>query len=250
MKSRPPLFVLQMGKVGSTSLAEALMRTRKYDVFQIHLLNQDAIHQAMQAHEDRRFYPPRHFLVSKFVLRHILPCCGRPKIITLVRDPVARNISAYFQNLDLHNPYRSSEQPDTSALIDDFFKTNFHNFPIEYFDREIKSQFDVDVYRYRFPYEDGYQIIATPEAEILIMQFETDEQKKKAAICNFLDIPSIMIPKLNRSEDKYYREQYKKVLNEIVIPESYLDQMYESIYMKHFYGPQQILAFTKRWLRS
>lgn len=239
-----------MGKVGSTSLAEALTRTRKYDVFQIHLLNQDTIQQAMQAHEDRQLYPPPHLLVSKFVLRHIVPYCGRPKIITLVRDPVARNISAYFENFNLYTPYRSSELPDISVLIEGFFRAHFHSFPIEYFDQEIKLLFGVDVYRYKFPYEDGYQIIATPEAEILIIQYETDEQKKKKAICNFLDIPSIMIPKFNLSEDKHYREQYKKVLNEIVIPESYLDQMYESIYMKHFYGPQQILSFRKRWLRS
>ena len=239
-----------MGKVGSTSLAEALMRTRKYDVFQIHLLNQDAIRQAMRVHEDRRFYPPRHLSVSTFILRHVLPYCRSPKIITLVRDPIAQNVSAYFQNLKLYIPYPSSELPETSELIDGFFKNTFHSFPIEYFDNEIKSHFAVDVYRHKFPYEDGYQIIATPEAEILIMQFEIDEQKKKEAICSFLDIPSIAIPKLNISEDKYYRDQYKKVLNEIVIPEEYLDRMYESEYTKHFYDPQQILSFRHRWLRS
>ena len=247
---RPAVLVLQMGKVGSVSLAEAVRRTGKFRVFQFHLLNKDEIKESIATSENGRRYPPKHLYVSNFVLNHELPRSDRPKIITVVRDPVARNLSAYFQNIDTYFPYNIQDVSDGSVLIENFFATDLHTQPAEFFDKEIKVNFSLDVYNYEFLPDQGHEIIRTPKVEILIMQFEKDEESKKEAICNFLDLSEITIPKLNLSGDKFYAEQYKKVLDAISLPKEYLDRMYGSKFMTHFYGPHQIQAFRERWTRS
>lgn len=248
--SRPAVLVLQMGKVGSMSLAEAVRRTGKFRVFQFHLLNKDEIQESIAASESRRCYPPKHLYVSNFVINHVLPRSDCPKIITLVRDPVARNLSAYFENIQIYVPNIIHETPDTLTLIENFLATDLHTQPAEFFDKEIKANFHFDVYNYEFPPDRGHEIIRTAKIEILIMQFEQSEHIKKEAICRFLDISTITIPKLNMSGNKFYAEQYKKVLDTISLPREYLDRTYGSTFMTHFYSPHQIQAFRERWTRS
>ncbi len=247
---RPAVLVLQMGKVGSVSLAEAVRRTGKFRVFQFHLLNKDEIQESIATSDNRRRYPPKHLYVSNFVLNHELPRSDRPKIITVVRDPVARNLSAYFENIDEYFLRDICNRFDVSALIKKFFSAELHGVPIEFFDKEIKEKIGINVYSFDFPWENGHQVIPADQAEILIMQFEINEETKREAIQDFLQIPTITIPELNVSVDKYYGSLYKEILEMISIPTEYLDRMYGSEYMTHFYSPKQIQAFRKRWMKK
>ncbi len=88
-------------------------------------------------------------------------------MITLIRDPIARNVSAFFQAFPVHYPevmkrYSSgvvSLQDRVEEMIrlflDDFDK---HDVPIEWFGRHMQPVFEIDVYGEKFDPERGYHI--------------------------------------------------------------------------------------------
>lgn len=251
--TKVPVIILQMGKVSSTSLADAIRQTNNFCVYQIHLLNQESIEDRLRQCQKSRTYTFRHLIDSIFVKENIMGQSERLKVITITREPISRNISAFFQNILLYSPEfkHSKKAPfDSKRIIERFICSYIHDFPLNYFDREVKQPFGLDVYAYRFHADKGYQVIRGPHLDLLTMQFEVRESVKTHAICEFLGVPSISIPRLNRSEQKEYAVLYKQVLEEISLPEDYLDRMYNSKYAKHFYSPQQIQSFRARWSRN
>lgn len=51
----------------------------------------------------------------------------------------------------------------------------------------------------------------------------------------------------NNGEQKEYSGVYSKFKRAIEIPDWYLDQMYNSDYVRHIYTDQQIASFRSRW---
>lgn len=170
------LIVYQMGKVGSSSMLTSLQAADlKLPVLQVHFLSPTAIREM-----ENRYYGPsigllqdsllpetRHLFWS-YYLRHVLNSKHpRPKwkIITLIRDPLARSASVFFYSVDTpkQNPY----MPDFYKHIQDkslsipFIVRRFHDallddpdefqLPLRYFDTELKPNLGIDVYAYEFP---------------------------------------------------------------------------------------------------
>src|SRR5699024_4370848 len=95
----------------------------------------------------------------------------KQKIITLVRDPLSRNISSYFHQMgeqkEVNLKGLSFEQ-----LVENFEKKMNHDAPLVWFDLEIQKYFNIDVYKYKFDKKQGYTIISEGNVEILIIQME------------------------------------------------------------------------------
>ena len=79
------------------------------------------------------------------------------KIVTLVRDPIGRNVSMYFHDLHYWLAYYFSEvRPDRDGarrnrpLIDCFRETFDHRYPLDWFDKELKRLSGIDVYEHAF----------------------------------------------------------------------------------------------------
>ena len=53
--------------------------------------------------------------------------------------------------------------------------------------------------------------------------------------------------KTNVGSAKVYAPLYKEFKNSIVLPESYVDRMYTSKYMRHFYSEEEIARFREKW---
>jgi hypothetical protein len=113
----------------------------------------------------------------------------KAKIITLVREPVGRNVSAFFQNYKrftgsgFHDSYFEAVD-----LINMFFKNYNHEVPLSWFDIEIKETLDIDVYDYTFPKEKGFLAIQKGNIELLILKMEMSDAIKQKVISEFLNI--------------------------------------------------------------
>src|SRR4051812_540398 len=95
-----PVLVYQMGKVGSSSITGALSRIPGLEVHQVHRLNVSNIERVQEAHRRRGWpLPPGDEQGLQVIEKYIRPRVPL-RIVTLVRDPIARNISYFFQNLD------------------------------------------------------------------------------------------------------------------------------------------------------
>jgi len=245
-----PVVVYQMGKVGSTSMAEALTAVG-LPVFQVHTLNATLLARIVKRHQDQGLRLPGHIRESLKIKEEFLDK-GRPiKVITAVRDPIARNISAYFQMLNSFRPLKLEfEENELQAMMTEFLKKYRHDLPLTWFDIEIKEVLGVDVYNHPFPKNDGVQRIQENGQDILLFKAETTDSIKVAAIKEFLQISQLSLGLKNVGEEKAYTHYYKPFRDRIQLPAAYLDKMYESSLARHFYTPEEILKFRQRWTRN
>lgn len=244
------VIVYQMGKVGSTSIVEALT-VLGLQAFHVHFLNPERLVRIATRHREQGIPLRGHYLHSFTVKEEFLDK-GRPiKIITGTRDPVARNISGYFQNLKDFRPLKKEfEEDELQAMMNEFLEKYQHDFPLTWFDMEIKTALGVDVYKHPFPKNDGVQRIQENERDILVLKAEAATHLKVAALKEFLQISEFSLETKNVGTEKGYAHYYRPFLEHVQIPAAYLDKMYESRYVQHFYTSEEILEFRKRWTNN
>jgi hypothetical protein len=212
----------------------------------------------------RRQSRPRYVWQGQYLSRQVaaLPSTGdKWKVITMIRDPVARNVSAFFENLELFGfDYRSRLQSDSiDAIMPDLERlfreqyvdgsgaTRVDSDPLTWFDEELKTVFDVDVFKRAFPVQQGFAIYHAPKAEILMMRLKDLNQHAGAAFKRFLGIETQLQPRDNVAAEKDYAPLYQRFLETFEMPESYLDQMYTSKVSQHFYTDEELERFRSRW---
>ena len=250
------LIIFQMGKVGSSSIYESLKRiTPNSPIYHAHVLTpaQLASTEALTKANWAASRNPMHLWHSLFLQDKLKQKPSKKwKVITLVRDPIARNISAFFQTKHL---LRADDQrvllsSTDSEELKGLFLENFyaHEAPIKWFDDELKPVFGIDVFDRSFPREAGYCIYEGEIADVLLIRLEDLARCQTEAIREFLGVDNFQMRKTNVGKDKSYSEAYSRMLSSIRLPETYLEQMYQSKYAQHFYSRDEIAKFSQRWL--
>lgn len=266
------LIVYQMGKVGSSSMVASLQASDlKMPVLQVHFLSPEAIKEV-----ENRYYGPsigllqdslwpetRHLFLSYF-LRHTLNSKrSQPKwkVISLIRDPVARSASVFFYSVDTpkQNPYlpdfykKIQKKTLTLPMLIEYFHNALFGdpdefqLPLRYFDNELKPVLDIDVFKYKFPKQRGYAIYESEYADLLLIKLEKIKDCIKDATREFLGLSDFQLINANLSSQKRYYPIYKEFLGAVKFPRNYLENIYNSKYMHHFYTNAEIEAFYRKW---
>ena len=263
LQKPPPLIIYQMGKVGSSTIASSLNSLQLPNpIYHIHTLTKagiessENIYREMYGNASVPFNRSKHLTLSK-CLRRQLDRGLRGKIlklVTLVREPIARNISGFFQLRDRWFPnfinQYNQEAISTADIKERFLAEYEHQEPLDWFDNEIKHVFGIDVFATEFPKSKGYAIYSGDNVEILLIKLEKLAVCAKDAFRDFLDIDQFVLVKANISSEKEYAEAYKKLIDTVVLPKSYLYMMYSSKYVQHFYDEQEINRFKAKWSKS
>ena len=246
-----PVLVYQMGKVASSTVADSLVRTGRFPVFQIHSLNPDNIDQMLNERRAKGWCLPQvGDLNSNFFDRFIKPGYS-VKIITLVREPISRNISAYFQNLDvIWQTTNAHEKIGLDGLIKGFLDRYPHSEPLTWFDKEFRIVLGIDIYEYKFDHNLNYLQIKKDPYEILVLKCDMDDAMKENIIEKFLGLKDFSLVPQNISAQKSYSVVYQNFVNEIRLPKSYIDQMLDSKYAQHFFSPEEVYNLRHKWLRA
>jgi hypothetical protein len=178
-----------MGKVGLSAILSSLKQCGlKNHIDHIHFLSEKNIKKVEEAIlKSPSSEIPRHLRRSIDLRQQIDQNTGpaKWKIITLVRDPMARHISATFQNTHLIPGFNLEEEQATYDLITNKILDSIKNFDektnlsASWFDNEIKHVFGFDVYAVDFSTAQGYQIYATQHADILLIRLEDLNQEGK-----------------------------------------------------------------------
>ena len=266
---RPPLLIYQMGKVGSKTIRSTL-QSSKLDrpIYHVHLLSPDRIE---QLESDRREYLGtekehllKHIWQYQYLRKRMTDDSGdaRWKIVTLTREPIGRNISAFFENLEVtpldadgRFHVRSDYYGFDVALDEDnidvltrfFFDKLYHDRPLVFFDEELKAVFGVDVFASQFPVSRGYQIYEGERADVLLLRLESLNQCARDAFSEFLGIEEFTLVNTNVGSEKAYSSLYRRSRERIALPQAYIDRMYESKYTRHFYSDEEIAGFRAKW---
>jgi hypothetical protein len=138
------------------------------------------------------------------------------KIITIVRHPVERNISMFFQGLsfwmseyiDQHD--RETRAADIHWLHEVFYKTFNHAYCDNWFDLEIKRLTGIDVFSQVFDLEEGCSVYESGKYSVMVLKVE-DIERNINKIEKFIG-KKVNIDKVNKAEDKWYAPVYKNFI--------------------------------------
>lgn len=260
MRKKEPLLIYQMGKVGSSSIRRSI-RSLDTDFAPYHLHYMSGIGYMKQLCRRQTIPLQDHILASIYcrkLVKEFRKTGRRLKVISLVREPIAKNISQFFQNIDVVYPdFGYQEKLKTMSmkeLTDDsiaFFIANFvHKDPLVWFDVEMKPFFDLDVYQTPFDHERGYQIYENARCKALVVRLENLGQCIRTAMSEFIGLDNFELVNENIGSGKYYADVYKEMKRCINLPDAYLEEMYTSKMARYFYTDSEIDKFKKRWRRS
>ncbi len=271
------ICVHQIGKVGSTSVASALQRrfpTRK--IYQTHALSEGGVLNGMAWWLDRPEAPrckfPDHLSGSIELRRRFGGdfSAARWFVLCLVRDPLQRDLSAFFQNLHVYWIHRIPEKTraicrrvltrkksrdavggeELGALADDLVNVFIREYPRdlfdEWFDREMSGVFGVDVFAQPFPRARAYEIHERGAAKVLLMRLEDVSRVFVPATQAWLSGsgletevgPPLMLEdgRANDGGVKAYAALYRMFLEKIAVRADAAARSARSKVARHFYS--------------
>lgn len=273
---RDPVLIYQMGGVGSSSIRNSLFRSRdprtrlvlmSHEFFGVKDRDPAIIEiepelqgrVVREIEEDRRFFSALPLLRKagwlfrkKMYTERIFKAyvqTGRPlKVITLVREPVAANVSLYFQVFGRYAGTNSRPADfDIDELTRIFVDHYMHFRPLTWFDAELKRTLGIDVYQHPFPAETGYKTISSNNIDLLIVRCELDDTSKARAISDFIGLNDFEITRSNIAANKPYAARYAEFKEHLQLPEPLLDNIYMSKYARHFYTEDERKIFRAHW---
>jgi hypothetical protein len=197
LRQATPVVVFQMGKVGSRSVYESLSRQYAGAVVHTHLFQAD--------HPDRGVRR-----LHRWALAETRPL----NIISLTREPVGRNVSAFFQCFQ--------------------------------FDKNIRANFDIDVFAEPFP-ENGVAVYTRNNIRLLVLRSEIADALKVRAIGDFLGLARFQLANTNLAAAKDYAAMYHDFQDRVHLPIGYVERMCLSRYFAHFYDEATLSAVRGKW---
>ena len=242
---KQPIIVHQMGKVGSMSIFTSLKKQGCW-VFHTHSLSFEQITAALKNGDSNNPWGKWLWLHNHFVKKR------KPaKYITLFRDPVARAISRYFENLDEHAGKKDAHHHLSLAEITEVFlqRPDFFYEQFTWFDRQIKAVLGIDVFQITFPKEKGTIHITKDNVDLLVIKSEADDRVKERCLAEFLQLDHFKLERANTSGDKAFGKIYKEFLQTIALPPKLIDDCYNAQVVRHFYTEEEIEQMRSRWLR-
>ncbi|WP_444685513.1 putative capsular polysaccharide synthesis family protein [Alkalicoccus luteus] len=250
------VLVHQMGKVGSTSLTVSLKEQGMLPIH-IHSFYTPLSTEMYQAYKSISYYRSpsyrfRYYWRHKLV-HQLLQKRKKLKIISLVREPVSRNISMYFHafqvplmDLNKEKDNRKESNTNMQALQNDFLNRFNHTYGISWFHKEFYKAWGIDVYEYPFDQEKGYGIIETEQADVLMIQMEKLNSLENE-IAAFLEIESFTLKNENMGSKKWYHAVYKEFKETLSLDSRYVEALYDSEFMHHFYSRADRMRLKERY---
>ena len=258
------IFVYQMGKVGSVSTYLTLKKKLPDQaIYHIHNLNSEhfsKIWEAMQLDQHYHAFTFGHSCITKYLSEHIEEIKGQKsiKVITGVREPIARNISWFFQIIDCACVFPEFFIKYEKGLItmDDiikkFWSQNFvYGKQYDWFEEELEAVFGIDIASIDFPKEKGYAIANFPDRniELLVLKLEKLDSCLKEALETFLGVENLNCERLDRADflDENDYLIYENLRKSLTFSDEYLEEIYDQPLVRHFYTDEEINKFKLKW---
>ena len=252
----PPILVFQMAKVGSSTVARSLAARRlPAPIFHVHWLTGPELEGAEARARERwarGLATPQscRFIWEGQYLRRRL--AGRRPgerwyVVSLVRDPVARNISDFFRvGPDALELGFRAEAIDVlgAAFLERYAG---HDEPLVWFDEQLKATFGLDVYERPFPQESGYAIYENELVRALVIRLEDLRSCAASAFQEWMGLDGFELVEANVTEPKATGALYRTFVESVELPPEYLSRMYGSRYARHFYSAEELARFQGRW---
>lgn len=254
--NNPPIIILTPGKVGSTSVYKTLKKFTKRNIFHIHNLSQKGIEISNNLHlKSERKSIPLHLIISKLLIKKLKKYQGEIYIITIVREPISREISSFFQNTEMHKTIIENKNLDidinkAKKLLRSKLESDFCKSLEDWFDIEIKGNFGIDVFETEIDTKKKYIVTRKNNCHVLILRMEELNELFPKAIQELLTLDdSFNLLSSNLGEKKHYAIAYNDIKKNIKLSPSSIDSIINSKYFQHFYKSKST-EIRNRWTKK
>jgi Putative capsular polysaccharide synthesis protein len=275
---RNPIIVHQMGKVGSQSVLRSLAAEPRISteraVVHTHFLtrNQLARERRLLASAKAAYQGtplPEIWWNPPFIWDGLIVGAAvtrerdrRWEVITLVRDPVARNVSLFFEKLEVPIGYDWFERrprlsdDELLAELDPLFERHVLDpgglarldvDPLLWFDLEMAPVFGVHIFGSPFATDRGWQIYEGERARLLLIRTADLDRVGAEALEQFLGVPGIQLVSGNVADRREHASVYALFRERLRLPPEQLDATYGSRLVTHLFTPQEIEAMRSKW---
>jgi len=227
LRKRELVCVYNIGKVGSQSILHQIQASGQSNVIFFHFL-----------------FLLRRQRPVQYILFRLYRALGRPiKIICPVREPVARNISAFahdFSSYFFKNRRFAVRRPmqefSTDELVDLFEQWDRHDLNDRWFQDEFEPQTGIDVFQFPFDRDKGYRVIEMGSVEVLLLRSELGDGVKSRVLAELLGRELPPSERRNTFKDRSYKGGYEAFRDAMLKDQAYRDRIYRQRYARHFYG--------------
>lgn len=254
---KPLVLVHAMPKTGGTTAAYSLKASVSNPVFHVHTWDPEAAVGAISRFAKKRGGAPYSFRQGQ-MLRRMMETKAKEdwKIITLVREPVVRMVSLFFQTgkamndqfVDGAGKYKAN---DVVRHLYNRISGAANRNPSreeEWFYREICQPVGIDVFEHDFDCESGYMTVQRDRFGLLVLRLEDMNERFSEATTAFLDLPTpVTLERKNAAAEKSYKSAYREVCAQLRFPRETLRRLYSTQFVQHFYSSDMINQFISKW---
>lgn len=215
-----PVAIHTMGKVGSVSITQMLQTVYGVKAHHLHY----------------GFWPEGEYSAGAQLKlgAKIHRLDDRWRIITLVRKPLWRNLSAFFHAL---RRYYGKDYYDFESLRGSFIFNYNHQNPQDWFDYDWYPMYQWSLLDEPFNTEDGWQIYnPRPGLSVLVLRTEDLSAVAPQAFKAFMDLDDVSVDIVNFTRTPWYARMRK----ELHVPSSLIEYVNALPYAQHFYTPEEL----------
>jgi hypothetical protein len=235
----PPIIIFTPGKVGSTSVYKSVKKQLSNPIYHVHSLSKNSIDNSFAFHKKRKIAYPLHLTISKYLEKKLNAYHSDVFIITIIREPISRMISSYFQNIDRYNNNGlniinaknviSQHLKDAVSYYDNWFKI------------QIANNFGIDIYNDAYLSKESYRLYKKGRINLMLIRMEDLDENFEDISKIFLNLQTgIKLEKHNIGKNKHYSNFYKKVKNNIEIEDNLIKKLRSTKFYKEFYFENSI----------
>ena len=220
----------------------------------VHHLNPDKVRRNVATLRRNPGYLHEHVVTSKVLVDKELdwghfPC----KVITLTREPVGRAVSFAFQDwkrqlTDVPSVSELSAGRMIELIREKLQAGSFHADPGEWFERELKSVFGVDVFAVPYDFEQGYVTLQRGPVDVLVIRMEDLNRSLERGIADLfgLEEEEIQMRRSNIGKEKRYADLLDEVKERFRLSKDVGARIWSTDYVQHFYGPD-LDRLRRKW---
>jgi hypothetical protein len=155
----------------------------------------------------------------------------------MVRNPIERNLSAYFEEFADYRREIKGDADDPQTVFSHFLQNYAHSASLNWFDRELRDQAGIDVYQQQFDHDARYAWLERDNT--LILRADCPDERKSAVLSEIFDA-EITVTRSNEGEQKPGGSLYAKVKQLAAYDQNFLDRMLGHRFARHFWSEAEL----------
>ncbi len=236
-----PILIYQPGKVGSTTI-ERTLKEVNIPCVHFHWLESNIPCERGFNKEIFNLYNEYSTLLHEKLIEEEL------RIITLVREPIAKELSEFMQLFMVDYVEDIVKTNNLEEEVKAFvIKRILENQEFLWFDKELKALTNIDIFQYPFDKENGYLWIKEGKVQILVLKTEMLDENE-SIIGEFVGKSNLKIVRDNIGNEKHYKYIYQELKQQFRLPKKIVEELYvNNRYLDHFYTLEEKKAFYEKW---